>query len=62
MFEEKQIYWWKMALNFAWPTKWEPELVDSIKIQIQKIIDDQNLKIDELVDKFVFHFSHTKKN
>jgi hypothetical protein len=51
----------KMALNFAWPTKWEPELVDSIKIQIQKIIDDQNLKIDELVDKFVFHF-FKKKN
>jgi hypothetical protein len=49
-----------MSLNFAWPTKWEPELVDSIKIQIQKIIDDQNLKIDELVDKFVF-ISLTKK-
>ena len=47
-----------MALNFTWPVSWDKKLVNSIKDQIQDLIDKSDIKVDELVDKIKLEELH----
>eukprot|EP01080_Neovahlkampfia_damariscottae_P005451 gene5451-9264_t len=40
-----------MSLQFNWPISWDKELVNSIKDQVQELIDKADIQIDEFVDK-----------